>query len=230
MGEIHTRLPEVKCGKVKVVAAMECDGEITYDSTEYVIKPYVKPANFTPEIHGDRVLSVNSLCSGEISDKTVIVDCDYFREHSTELEEKVAAGSRLVVFMNKPLSVMGDDIIFLTHEDDTECASKNLVYRSEMSPFTAEFDEYDFRNFYNSESDFQDVTARYRFDWKGSEEILYVYSGSDPEDRFHKLHTNVAAKKKYGNGEVILTTLHTVNGCIGHNPVLDKFIVNLIEK
>ena len=50
------------------------------------------------------------------------------------------------------------------------------------------------------------------------------------DDPFHKSHINVAAKKPYGKGEVILSTLHTLNGCIGNNPVLDKFIVNLIEK
>ena len=165
-----------------------------------------------------------------MSDKVIIADCDYFRTHQEELEAKVKAGSRLVIFMDKPLNVIGDDVIFLTHEDDTECGSKNLVYRSETYPFTKEFDEYDFKNFYNAELDFQEVTARYRFNWDGSEEILYVYDSPNPSDRFHKLHINVVAKKNYGGGEVILTTLHTVNGCIGHNPVLDKFIVNLIEK
>ena len=209
---------------------MECDGEITCDSVDYVIKPYVKPASFTPEILGERVASVNRVCSGEISDKVIIADCDYFREHHAELEAKVENGSRLVIFMNKPLSVIGDDVIFLTHEDDTECASKNLVYRSEKSPFTAEFEEYDFKNFYNKEEDYQDVTARYRFNWKGSEEILYVHDGTNPDDPFHKSHINVAAKKPYGKGEIILSTLHTLNGCIGNNPVLDKFIINLIEK
>lgn len=231
MGEIHTCLKGAKSGNVKVVTRMECEGEITFDSVDYVIKPALKLASFTPEIYGERVSSVYNVCEGEKSDKVVVADCDYFREHQDELEAKAEGGSRLIVFMDKPLNIIGDDIIFLTHEDDTECASKNLVYRSETSPFTAEFDELDFKNFYNSELDYQDVTARYRFDWEGSEEILYVYSDkSNPDDRFHKLHTNVVAKKPYGKGEVIITTLHTVNGCIGCNPVLDKFIVNLIEK
>ena len=231
MGEIHTSLPEVKSGKVKIVARMECDGEMTYDSVDYLIKPRTLPASFTPEIHGERVSSVSNVCTGSVSDRVIVVDCDYFREHQDELEGKADAGSRLIVFMDKPLNIIGDDVIFLTHEDDTECASKNLVYRSETSPFTSEFGELDFKNFYNSETDYQDVTARYRFDWEGSEEILYTYADrSNPKDKFHKPHINVVARKPYGNGEVILTTLHTVNGCIGCNPVLDKFIVNLIEK
>jgi len=230
LGEIHTRLPGVKSGNLKIVAAMECDGEVTYDSVDYVIKPKITPASFTPEILGERVSSVKNLCSGEISDRVIIADCDYFRAHQDELEAKANSGSRLVIFMDKPLNVIGDDVIFFTHEDDTECGSKNLVLRSETSPFTAEFDEYDFKNFYNADLDFQEVTARYRFNWNGSEEILYVYDAKNPSDRFHKLHINVAAKKNYGEGEVILTTLHTVGGCIGHNPVLDKFIINLIEK
>jgi uncharacterized Zn finger protein (UPF0148 family) len=40
----------------------------------------------------------------------------------------------------------------------------------------------------------------------------------------------IAALKKHGGGEVILTTLSCLDGCLGCNPVLDKFIVNLIEK
>ena len=230
MGEIKTCLPGIKSGNIKIVTRMECDRELTYDSVDYVIKPPVVPAAFTPEIYGERVSSVKKVCSGELSDRVIISDCDYFREHQDELEAKAKAGCRLVIFMNKPLNVIGDDVIFLTHEDDTECASKNLVYRSKISPFTKEFDEYDFKNFYNAELDYQDVTARYRFNWQGSEEILYVYDRANPDDPLHKTHINVVASKPYGKGEVILTTLHTVNGCIGHNPVLDKFIVNLIEK
>ncbi len=230
LGEIHTKL-SAKSGRVKVVAKMERAGEVTYDSVDYEIKPNIEKADMTPEIYGERVQCINNVCDGKTTDKVIFSDCDYFRAHQDELEAKAAGGARLIIFMNKPINVIGDDVIFLVHEDDTECASKNLVYRSDVSDFTKEFGELDFKNFYNAKTDYQDVTARFRFNWDGSEEILYTYDNpTTPEHRLHKPHINIAAKKNYGKGEVILTTLHTVDGCIGCNPVLDKFIVNLITK
>ena len=41
---------------------------------------------------------------------------------------------------------------------------------------------------------------------------------------------NLLSDKKYGKGSVVLSTLSALNGCIGYNPTLDKFLINLIEK
>jgi hypothetical protein len=38
------------------------------------------------------------------------------------------------------------------------------------------------------------------------------------------------AQKAHGAGKIILSTLSALNGCIGYNPVLDKLIINVIEK
>lgn len=89
----------------------------------------------------------------------------------------------------------------------------------------------DFQNFYNAKTDYQDLTAWFKFEWSDCEEILYTYEdASDPKYALHKKHKMIAALKKHGKGEVILTTLSGLDGCLGCNPVLDKFIVNLIEK
>jgi hypothetical protein len=40
----------------------------------------------------------------------------------------------------------------------------------------------------------------------------------------------IVALKKYGKGEVILTTLSCLDGGLGCNPALDKLIINFIEK
>ena len=37
-------------------------------------------------------------------------------------------------------------------------------------------------------------------------------------------------EKQHGKGSIILSTLSALGGCIGHNPVLDKLIVNIVEK
>ena len=161
----------------------------------------------------------------------IIVDDDYFFDYKEELEKKAFDGARLIVVTNKPLNILGEDIVFRIHTLEEEVAANNLVYRNKDSKFTAEFDELDFKNFYNKKQDYQDLTAWFKFDWEGAEEILYQYkSVNDPKYNLHKAHRLVAGLKKHGKGEVILTTLSCLDGCLGVNPVLDKFVINLIEK
>ena len=89
----------------------------------------------------------------------------------------------------------------------------------------------DFQNFYNAKTDYQDLTAWFKFEWANSEEILYTFEDTnDPKYALHKKHKMIAALKKHGKGEVILTTLSCLDGCLECNPALDKLIINLIEK
>ena len=135
-----------------------------------------------------------------------------------------------MVFIDKPLNVLGEDIIFRIHMLEEEVRANNFVARSETSKYTKEFEETAFQNFYNTEKDYQDLTAWFKFEWSGAEEILYTYEDTnDPKYALHKKHKLITAEKKHGKGKIILSTISALNGCIGHNPVLDKFIVNLIE-
>ena len=89
----------------------------------------------------------------------------------------------------------------------------------------------DFQNFYNAKTDYQDLTAWFKFEWSGCEEILYTFEDtSDLKYALHKKHKMIAALKKHGKGEVILTTLSCLDGCLGCNPTIDKLIINFIEK
>ena len=94
-----------------------------------------------------------------------------------------------------------------------------------------EFAEMDFQHFYNAKTDYQDLTAWFKFEWLDAEEILYTFEDTnEPKYALHKKHKMIAALKKHGKGEVILTTLSCLEGCLGCNPALDKLIINLIEK
>ena len=138
-------------------------------------------------------------------------------------------GAKAVIFTNKSLNVIGDDVIFPVHTLAEEVRANNFVARNEKSMYTEEFGEEEFKNFYNAEKDYQDLTAWFKFEWQGAEEILYTFEDcTDPKYALHK--KLIAAEKKYGEGSVILSTLSALNGCVGNNPVLDKFIINLIEK
>ena len=132
---------------------------------------------------------------------------------------------------DKPLNILGEDIVFRVHTLEEEVRANNFVARNEKSKFTKEFAEMDFQNFYNAKTDYQDLTAWFKFEWSDCEEILYTYEDTnDPKYALHKKHKMIAALKKHGKGEVILTTLSCLDGCLGYNPALDKLIINLIEK
>jgi hypothetical protein len=231
LGEVITVVPSGYYGEIKVVSKMVCENEETFDEVVYTTKKLVEKASVTPLLYGDRVQKISEICSGKVDENVIFVDDDYFYYNKEELEDLAFNGARLIVVTNKPLNILGEDIVFRIHTLEEEVAANNLVYRNKDNKFTAEFDEFDFQNFYNKEMGYQDLTAWFKFDWDGAEEILYQYkNGNDPKYNLHKQHRLVAGLKKHGKGEVILTTLSCLDGCLGVNPVLDKFIVNLIEK
>ncbi|MBR2384325.1 MAG: hypothetical protein IKA99_01815 [Clostridia bacterium] len=231
ISEILTKIPEDKTGTVKVVARLENANEITYDEVEYVVKEKIAKAQKIPTLLGERVQCVKRICEGSQTGEIIFADDDYFVENQQELEKRAEEGCRLIVVTNKPLHILGEDIIFRVHTLEEEVRANNFVARSETSKFTKEFAEMDFKNFYNARKDYQDLTAWFKFEWSESEEILYTFEDTNnPKYALHKKHKMIAALKKHGKGEVILTTLSCLDGCLGCNPALDKLIVNLIEK
>ena len=131
-----------------------------------------------------------------------------------------------------PKAVMdGDDVIFPVHTLAEEVRANNFVARSDTSVYTKEFGEEDFKDFYNADKGYRDITAWFKFEWRDAEEILYTFEDSDDKKyALHKKHKLICGEKRYGKGSVILTTLSAVNGCVGNNPTLDKFLTNLIDE
>jgi hypothetical protein len=230
LSEILTKIPEDKTGVIKVIARLENGKETTYDEVEYLVKEKVEKAQKTPTLLGERAQCVARVCDGSKTEKVIFADDDYFYEHREELEAKAKDGCRLVVITNKPLHILGEDIVFRVHTLEEEVRANNFVARSETSKFTKEFAEMDFQNFYNAKTDYQDLTAWFKFQWKDSTHILYSLLYTDEEEySLHKRHNLIMAEKDHGKGKVYLTTLSCVEGCANYNPVLDKFLINLIN-
>ena len=60
----------------------------------------------------------------------------------------------------------------------------------------------DFQNFYNANTDYQDLTAWFNLEWLDSEEILYTFEDtSDPKYALHKKHKMIAALKNTTKGK-----------------------------
>ncbi len=203
----------------------------TYDSLEYkVVKPFAF-AKKKPLVYGEEIKDYQKLFGEEADEKTVVCHQRYFIERQAELEAFVKAGGKLILFISRPFEIMGEEISFRVHTLEEEVRANNFVARSAKSRYTAEFGKDDFKNFYNAEADYQDLTAWFKFEWKDAEEILYTYAYTGEEEyALHKKHEHICAEKRFGRGSIVMTTLSAINGCVGYNPVLDKFLVNLLEK
>ena len=207
-----------------------CKGK-TFDEITFRVMPRLKKSVNLPEICGERVKDIAKICGSKPIDKVIVCDDDYFTANQRSVEERVKNGAKAIVFTNKSLNIIGDDVIFPVHTLAEEVRANNFVARSATSRYTREFGEEDFKDFYNAQKGYRDITAWFKFDWDGAEEILYTFEDCDDEKyALHKKHKFIAAEKKYGKGAVILSTLSALNGCIGHNPVLDNFLINIIEK
>ncbi len=228
LGSVEYDIPTDFVGQIEIRAE---DNNGTYDSVLYSIKQPIKKANRTPILYGEGLENINKICDGKQDQNLIISTRDYFMSHQTSLEDFAYNGGKLIVMMDKPLNVLGEDIIFRMNSLEEEVRANNFIARSSTSKYTKEFDDMDFMNFYNAEKDYQDLTAWFKFDWKDSDEILYTFEDcSDPKYALHKKHKMIVAEKKYGKGSIILSTLSCIRDCVGYNPVLDKFLVNLLEK
>ncbi len=230
-GEIKTIVEKDFAGKIRIVAKLINGNEVTYDEVEYVVKPPLVKSSKTPVILSEKLESVKKVCDGLIDENILFTDRDYYLHNQEALETAAKQGKKVVVFIDKPLNVLGEDIVFRIHTLEEEVRANNFVARSETSEYTKEFAETDFQNFYNEKKDYQDLTAWFKFEWTGAKEILYTFEDvADPQYALHKKHKLIMAEKPHGKGKIILSTLSALDGCIGCNPVLDKLIINIIEK
>ncbi len=227
VGGIEFKVPENFVGKIEILAE---DNNGTYDSVEFYSKPHIKKASKTPVFLGTGNEPIKLICDGPEDKNTIIATRDYFVDHQQELEDFAFNGGKLIVTVDKPLNVLGEDIGFRVHVSAEEVEANVWVARSEESVYTKEFDEMDFKNFYNQEMDYQELTNWVKFFWTDSKEILYTFEDTtDPKYALHKKHKMIVAEKAHGKGKIILNSLSCYKGCVSVNPVLDKFLVNLIE-
>jgi len=230
-GEIVTEIPVGYTGKIEIRAKSETEYGTTFDETVYKVLAPLKKSCRLPEIHGERVKDVAKICGDKPDDGIIVCDDDYFTANQTEIENRVKNGAKAIVFTNKSLNIAGDDVIFPVHTLAEEVRANNFVARSDTSKYTKEFGEEDFKDFYNADKGYRDLTAWFKFDWPDSDEILFTYEDcDDAKYALHKKHKLICAEKRYGNGRFVLTTLSAINGCVGLNPVLDKFLTNLINE
>ena len=232
LGDVVVK-PQGFVGTIKVVSEMVANGITTYDEAVVETKPRSAKAKKAPVIYGDKLACIKEVCENadDVDGKVIFCDNEQYRLKQNELEKQVLDGARVVIFTDKSLNVFNDDILFKIHVIAEEIGTCRTAWHSETNEMVKEFPLTAFRDFYNADKDYYDLASWFKFDWDGSEEILYTMV-DESADKYvlHKKHKNIMAVKKFGKGEVVLTTLTALKGCIGHNPYLDKLIINLIEK
>ncbi len=219
-----------KPGKVKVVAKMVANGIETFDETEYVIKPKMVKATKTPLILSDKLACIKDLCDGEVDENIIFVDGEYYTAHKEYIDKKIENGARVCLFIEKPLKVIETQIDFRVHIRPDELGAGDYAFVNTENRFAEGIEKDEFRNFYNKKLDYMDLIQYARIlGFPDSKDILYTVGEVDPDNAPYKKHNPVACNRKYGKGEIIVTTLRALDGFVGINPMLDKFYINLIE-
>ena len=198
-GEIKTHIPNDFIGNIRVIAKLDNGAGITCDEVEYEVKAPLMKVKTCPVILSEKLECVRQVCDDRENGNILFADRDYYLEHHTELEKEAENGKKVVVFIDKPLNILGEDIIFRIHALEEEVRANNFVARSERSKYTKEFDETAFQNFYNTEKGYQDLTAGFKFEWNGAEEILYTYEDTNDEKY---TQAEIAEKKNVTQGYV----------------------------
>ena len=230
IGDVTVK-PDGYIGKISIVAKMTVGDCVTYDTDDFETHPLNTKATSVPVIYGDKLQEIANLCTGSQNKNVVFCDNVEYRKRQDELEEMAFNGARIIVFTNRPINVLDENIIFKIHNIEEELSStKVIAYHSEDNKFVKEFPYAAFSNIYNEDVDYRDLIAWFHFDWENSEEILYDLADTSKDiNVLKKSHKMVMASKKHGKGEIILSTISSLKGCIGRNPYLDKLLINLIE-
>jgi hypothetical protein len=137
--------------------------------------------------------------------------------------------------------VKGARAIFINHGKESLCwkFSENTVNYKDMNglffiardkynSFTKEFHSDDFSYWYNDENEIIDYSAVKYMESNDLTPILYTYMkpGFHDKQKGKKKRLPIVGEISYGKGKAIFISL-CLNGRVGKNPVLDKFLRNL---
>lgn len=226
LGEINIEPKNKYLGEIKVCVEMDFGDCKSYDELTLVSKKDNK-AIYLPIIHGKEFGGLVELCDNNLNQNIIFCGEEYYLNHKTEIDKEVFLGKTLFLNIDKPLKVANRYINFKTHTLEEEVRANNLIYPSNTSTYSREFNNFDFQNFFNKKKDYQDLTNWFKFYDDEMEEILYTLE--DIDGGYKKKHKIVLGKFRYGEGSIYVSTLSIIDGGLGVNPTLDKLFINIIN-
>jgi hypothetical protein len=239
-GTIKFRVPEVVGRKTLFVdaALIDSEGDII-NNERFKIEAFEKAKGVinqkvaylggqAKEILERLNINSNSFDKHESGfDVGIISDINSFYENQKSIVEKVKSGARLVFIRDDENGLQGEieGIKFNTKK-------LNGVFFAAINKEDKRMKEFrsgDFSYWYNSEQDIIDFTADSFIDCEKAEPLIYTYgkSGFYNPEKGMKKRLPVVGSVKLGKGEIILCCI-PLKGKIGYNPVLDRFLANLI--
>lgn len=204
------------------------EGNATYDEVGFTFPRAAQKSKDAPLIWGNAAQPLARLFVGEPKEDAVIfTDDKYYFYHRKEVEDAVRSGRRVVLFFENPIKVFQDDIPLWKTPSPGSCVANNWLHVDPSDPIGEGIGPFEFRNLYNKESDYQDLSAWFKFFWEGSKPIVYMMINQHMPDPNHLGKKEVVASKRFGKGELILSTLSNLKGFAGYNPAFDRLIQNL---
>lgn len=158
----------------------------------------------------------------------LISSMDYFYEWQDLIIKQVNKGAKLLILTGNDYNMKGqiaDRNFKVIRINGIFFAAINKE-NEKMKGFKTE----DFSYFYNCEADMIDFISDAYIDCDELEPLIFTYrkSSFNTEELRRKKKLSIAGSFKVGKGEVILCAI-SMEGKLSCNPVLDRFIINLIK-
>lgn len=179
-------------------------------------------------------------CSGNFN-TLIVSDCEKYELNKNDIMEFAEKGAQIVFItpergkgewefagnLFKYRNIFGDG--YIEGINDNEGNGLSFVSRNDKNKKTGEFRPDDFSYWYNSDKDMIDSTAVHYMDSDELVPLLFTYRKPSFFDKVNgaKQRLLVAGEIEYGEGKAIFLSI-CLEGRVGYNPVLDRFIGNVI--
>jgi len=188
---------------------------------------------------GEKANKYLNILGAELTDnmeeaEAVIADescnLDAYIEKFKEMAQK---GVNIVIMTgNNKESIKWDDVE-ITFKGAVDLYTGGLTYvaRNPEEPVTSEFKTRDFYMWYNENSGYIDFIADKSMVCESLKPLLFTYKKPRSYEKQSDIKTKVpiVGYLPYGKGRVVFSSLN-IEGFIGKNPILDRFLIRLINK
>ena len=188
---------------------------------------------------GEKANKYLNILGAELTDnmeeaEAVIADescnLDAYIEKFKEMAQK--GGNIVIMTGNNKESIKWDDVE-ITFKGAVDLYTGGLTYvaRNPEEPVTSEFKTRDFYMWYNENSGYIDFIADKSMVCESLKPLLFTYKKPRSYEKQSDIKTKVpiVGYLPYGKGRVVFSSLN-IEGFIGKNPILDRFLIRLINK
>lgn len=245
LGRIEIRVPKVS-GRTPIsadAALLAADGRLL-NHERFTLQGFPRPVIAADQFSGVRfwgesarrvLAQLDSASEGELELRSwnqepcdvLVVDGDALARHGSRVEAQMRVGTTGVALVEP--SPVDKELDYLPLRNITT-GVYGLSFNREDPRFTG-YHEEDFRFWYNHACDQIDFVAEHFLDRSGVRPLVFGYqplwTGGRETD--HKVKRAVVSEEVIGDGRCIQVGL-SLSGRVGFNPVLDRFLLELLHQ